>query len=90
MTALLIPPSLPCETVTVEEKQQDHIRCGRVFILTETHAPPHFSSSHNWKHLGMKIESRWHINGRVLQGHADKKRLLLLTGRVHDRVTGPP
>lgn len=37
----------------------------------------------------MKIESRWHINRRVLQGHADKGRLLLLTGHFHDWVTGP-
>lgn len=50
------------------------------FHRAETHALPHSSSLHNWKHLGMKIESRWHINGRILQGHADKKTLLLLTG----------
>lgn len=50
------------------------------FHRAETHALPHSSSLHNWKHLGMKIESRWHINGRILQGHADKKSLLLLMG----------
>lgn len=50
------------------------------FHRAETHALPHSSSLHNWKHLGMKIESRWHINGCILQGHADKKSLLLLTG----------
>lgn len=71
-------------------KRRDHINRRPVFHRTETHALPHSSDSHNWKHLGMKIESRWHINGRVLQGHADKKRRLLLTRRVHDRVTGPP
>lgn len=60
------------------------------FHRAEAHALPHSSSLHNWKHLGMKIESRWHINGRILQGHADKKRLLLLTGRFHDGVAGPP
>lgn len=59
------------------------------FHRTETHALPHSSNLHNWKHLSMKIESRWHINGRILQGHADKKTLLLLTGCFHDRGRWP-
>lgn len=59
------------------------------FHRAATHALPHSSSLHNWKHLGMKIESRWHINGRILQGHADKKTLLLLTGRFHDESRWP-
>lgn len=81
----------PCvETIPVGGKAAGLHHPWNSFHRTENHALPHSSGLHNWKHLGMKIESRWHINGRVLQGHADKKRLHLLTGFVHDRVTGPP
>lgn len=87
--AILLIPVPRAETIGGEGGAGSHYPWTS-FHSTETHALPHSSGLHNWKHLGMKIESRWHINGPVLQGHADKKRLPRLTGHFHDRVTGPP